>query len=203
MEAEKTAPRERHAAVLSERRVVVRDQLANILPSGEAFLTWEVGSGHGHFLNAYAAAHRLKLCVGVDIEINRIERARKKRDRAKLHNLHFIHSEARLFLEALPIHARIAEAFILFPDPWPKLRHRKHRILQPDFLAQLAAHASPDCTLYFRTDFHSYYLEARAAVQSSPDWQLADHVDWPFEHETVFQSRAARHDSLIARKRPA
>lgn len=192
---------DRHAALLASRRAAVQTRLADILPEPAARITWEVGSGHGHFLTAYAAAHPEKLCLGVDIEINRIERAEKKRTRAKLANVHFIHSEARLFLQALPPEARIAEVFILFPDPWPKLRHHKHRILQPGFLAQLAAHATDDCVLHFRTDHHPYYVEARTALQSAPQWQLIDDAPWPFEHATVFQQRAERHDSLVARKR--
>jgi tRNA (guanine-N7-)-methyltransferase len=201
METDKAALRTRHAEVLAERRAAVRDQLARILPPTNARITWEVGSGHGHFLNAYAATHPGKLCIGVDIETNRIVRAEKKRDRAQLTNLHFIHAEARLFLEALPADTRIAETFILFPDPWPKLRHHKHRILQPAFLTRLAAHAADAASLYFRTDHHPYYLEARATLAAASEWQLVENVVWPFEHATVFQARADRHDSLIARKR--
>lgn len=200
---DKTALPAHHAALLEERREGVRRQLARILPSRAARFTWEVGAGHGHFLNAYAASHPEKLCIGVDMEVNRVERADKKRDRARLANLHFIHAEARLFLESLPADARIAEVFVLFPDPWPKLRHHKHRILQPSFLAQLAAHTAPGCVLYFRTDFHPYYLEARRTLQNVPDWELEPATPWPFEHATVFQSRAERHDSLIARRRTA
>lgn len=190
----------RHAAVLTERRASVRHQLDHILPKSSARFTWEVGSGHGHFLNAYAAAHPEKLCIGVDIESERIARAEKKRDRTGVANLHFIRAEARLFLESLPQHALIDEAFILFPDPWPKLRHHKHRLVQPAFLKQLAVHAAPNCPLYFRTDYHPYYVAALASVHASSDWEIAT-TPWPFEHETVFQSRAARHDSFVARKR--
>lgn len=201
MPMDKVTSIDRHAALLATRRAAVQARLADIFPRRETHITWDVGCGHGHFLTAYAAAHPEKLCLGVDMEINRIERAEKKRHRAKLTNAHFIHSEARLFLQALPPEARIAEVFILFPDPWPKLRHHKHRILQPSFLAQLAAHAAADCVLHFRTDHHPYYLEARAALLSAPQWQLVDDAPWPFEHATVFQQRAERHDSLVARKR--
>lgn len=194
--------RANYSAVLAERRDSVRAQLAKILSPDRARFLWEVGCGHGHFLAAYAAAHPDTLCIGVDIESDRIARADKKRDRARLTNLHFIRAEARLFLDALPSNARITDIFILFPDPWPKLRHHKHRLLQPGFLAKVAAHAAPGCNLYFRTDHHPYYVEAVAAVQASPHWQPIE-APWPFEFETVFQSRAPRHDSLIARKHTA
>lgn len=189
-----------YAAVLTERRDVLREQLSAILSPQQPRFLLEVGCGHGHFLQAYAAAHPDTLCIGVDMESDRIARATKKRDRARLPNLHFIRSEARLFLASLPDYARISSVFILFPDPWPKSRHHKHRLIQPGFLDAIAVRAVPDCNLYFRTDHHPYFTEAKATVSESPHWQLSD-APWPFEFETVFQSRAERHDSLIARRR--
>jgi tRNA (guanine-N7-)-methyltransferase len=140
------------------------------------------------------------LCIGVDLVGERIERAIRKRERAALPNLHFIRAEARLFLQALPAGAQITEVFVLFPDPWPKLRHRKHRVLQADFLSQIAAHSAGDCRLFFRTDYRPYFEDALAAVRNSAQWELVP-APWPFEFETVFQSRADRHDSFIARLR--
>jgi tRNA (guanine-N7-)-methyltransferase len=184
-------------AVLEQRRAGLREKLGKILSPPASFL-WEVGSGHGHFLTAYAAAHPEKTCIGIDLVGERIERAVRKRDRARLSNLHFLRAEARLFLQTLPPGVLISEVFVLFPDPWPKLRHHKHRVLQPEFLAALAAHAALDCRLYFRTD-HRPYFEATAAVfRVSALWKLVD-SPWPFEFETVFQQRAAGHDSLVAR----
>ncbi len=191
---------EARVAVLNERRDDVRRQLASVLPAGSSRFLWEVGCGHGHFLTAYAQAHPEKVCVGVDIASDRIARATKKRDRAKLTNLSFIRTEARLFLEAVPAEARISEVFILFPDPWPKSRHHKHRVLQLDFLAEVAAHALPDCRIYFRTDYHPYFLDAEATTPESPHWRVVE-APWPFEFETVFQSRAEQHYSFIAIRR--
>ena len=189
-----------YRALLESRRAGVAETLNRVLPVAAEPFTWEVGCGHGHFLTAYAKAHPRRICIGVDIESARIARAEKKRARAELSNLHFIHSEARLFLKALPAHARIAETFILFPDPWPKARHHKHRLLQPGFLSELARHATPNALLYFRTDHRGYFAEAAAAISESLHWEKVD-APWPFEFETVFQSRAEQHHSLVARNR--
>lgn len=192
----------RYTAVLESRRDDVAQRLTPVLASAAGPIVWEVGCGHGHFLTAYGAAHRDRLCIGVDIESQRIERAEKKRQRARLHNVHFIRAEARLFLQALPPTAPIQDVFILFPDPWPKSRHHKHRLLQAGFLAQLAAHTTRDAQIYFRTDHQEYFLEARSAIEESSYWRLTD-APWPFEHATVFQNRAERHESFVARKRGA
>lgn len=186
-------------AVLADRRSQLQTDLDAVFAASPTFV-WEVGCGHGHFLTAYANAHQDKICVGIDLVQERIERARRKRDRAGLRNLHFLRAEARLFLDALPPIRCISNVFILFSDPWPKSRHHKHRVVQPDFLSALATRAAPQCRFHFRTDYRPYFEDTRATITRSVDWEPIDEA-WPFEFETVFQSRAASHDSLIARIR--
>lgn len=185
--------------MVQQRRREIREFLERQLPAAGAFV-WEVGCGHGHFLTAYARAHPDRHCVGIDISSDRIERAQRKQVRAALPNLHFLQAEARLFLEEMPAGLALAAIFILFPDPWPKLRHQKHRILQREFLRAAAIRATPDCHLYFRTDFDAYYSEAAALLRSDPDWTVTTSA-WPFEFETVFQQRAPNHHSIIAHRR--
>jgi tRNA (guanine-N7-)-methyltransferase len=183
---------------MTERRRDLATRFGQLFPAATDFV-WEIGCGHGHFLTAYAEAHPERLCVGIDIDTPRIGRALRKSGRVKLPNLHFVQAEARLFLEMLPPHARPAAIFVLFPDPWPKARHQKHRLLQRDFLSALAPRAAPDARLYFRTDFQPYFAEVVRAIELPCGWErVAD--EWPFEFETVFQSRAESFHSLVARR---
>lgn len=184
---------------MAARRSALRDLLQRTL-ADDSRIVWELGCGHGHFLTAYAGANPHRLCVGIDIVGERIERANRKRERAQLANLHFVRAEARLFLEVLPENTRFGDIFILFPDPWPKLRHHKHRIVQPGFLSIVAQRSLPTARLCFRTDFDPYFEDAKATIASHLDWQIADEP-WPFEHETVFQRRAPTYRSIIARPR--
>lgn len=188
-----------YTSLIEQRRSALQQRVQAILPPNAEFVL-EIGCGHGHFLAAYAAAHPDRICIGIDLIGERIARAERKRDRARLANLHFLQAEARLFLETVPGHARIGAVFVLFPDPWPKLRHNKHRIIQPSFLAALAARAVPRCPLYFRTDFEPYFAAARAAFAEDPHWEL-EPEPWPFEFATVFQQRAPSFQSLVARNR--
>lgn len=187
-----------YLAKMERRRSDLAAQLGRIFPQRANF-TWELGCGHGHFLTAYALEHPDKLCVGIDIVGERIERAERKRDRAKLKNLFFVHAEARLFLDVLPAGASFAELFILFPDPWPKLRHHKHRILQAEFLSRAAERSTADALLCFRTDYGPYYDDACRMLRGHPLWRPSDDP-WPFEYSTVFQSRAEQYQSVIARR---
>ena len=187
-----------YAEELTQRRGALRAELLPILAASPSFV-WELGCGHGHFLTAYAETHPEKICIGVDIASERIARANRKRDRAKLGNLHFLRADARLFLEALPAGAAFTDLFILFPDPWPKLRHHKHRIIRPDFLTVAASRATPDTRLYFRTDFAPYFASASQLLEANAHWRIT-HDEWPFEFTTVFQGRAKSFQSLIARR---
>jgi tRNA (guanine-N7-)-methyltransferase len=188
-----------HAKLISERRERLRQDLLGIV-SGAGHLIWEVGSGHGHFLSAYAAAHPGNLCVGIDISSDRVVRAQRKRERAHLKNLNFILADADDFLAAMPEGVQIAEVFLLFPDPWPKRRHHKNRVLKPEFFATLAKRAAKGARLYFRTDHEDYYREAVEMVRAHPDWTECPGETLPFEEPTVFQMRAERHFTLVAKR---
>lgn len=188
-----------HLARITQRFNDLEKIVAGILPPGTSFVC-ELGCGHGHFLTAYAAANPDRLCLGLDISGERIDRALRKRNRAKLSNLHFIQAEARAFLEALPPKTSFTDLYILFPDPWPKRRHHKNRLLQSDFLHAAAEHAGKGARLFFRTDDEPYFRATESLIEHHPKWQLADDP-WPFEQTTVFQSRASQHHSLIARLR--
>lgn len=185
---------------LEQRRDDLRQQLTKLLRPGLPFV-WEVGCGHGHYLTAYAQAHPDTPCIGIDIMGERIDRALRKRDRARLDNLFFLQADARLFLEVLPTDFGFSRLFVLFPDPWPKVRHHKHRVLNHEFLATAARHAIPDARLYFRTDYAPYFEQAKSMVAAHDSWRPVDEA-WAFEFRTVFQERATQYQSLIARHRP-
>ena len=191
------SPSPAHLALIAQRRTDLRVALGRVLPPKAHFLC-EIGSGHGHFLTAYAAAHPGDLCIGIDLIGERIERATRKRDRAKLTNLHFFHAEAHDFLSALPADAGICAIIVLFPDPWPKRRHHKNRLLQPAFLDTLATRAGQGTRLYFRTDHRGYFAQATAVLAAHPLWRIDPATPWIFETETVFQARAPTYHSLVA-----
>lgn len=191
-------PIEQAAAIQATRLAELRAGLDALWRTSPPAITLEIGCGHGHFLNAYALVHPDEFCLGIDLIADRVERARKKAQRARLTNLAFFQAEARLLLEALPTAVRFGRVFVLFPDPWPKRRHHKNRLIQSEFLAALLPWTSPGTRLYFRTDHEPYYRDAAATLQSATGWQLVDEP-WPFEFETVFQSRVDSFHSCIAR----
>ena len=191
-------PREIFEAIEEKRRGEIRSALTAMLPGGGERLVLEIGCGNGHFLVAYASAHPEKSCIGIDLRLERIEKALRKRNRAGLRNLHFLRCEARNFLGELPSGVTLADIYILFPDPWPKKRHHKNRLLQAEFLDLLAARAGEGGRLFFRTDYKPYFDEALELVASHPKWRVLPAGPFPFEHPTIFQGKAAAYHSLAA-----
>jgi len=193
-------PLEIAQALTTSRLAEIRAQLAQLLPTTRP-ITLEIGSGHGHFLTAYAAAHPQRLCIGIDLIADRLERSARKSNRAKLTNVVWMHAEASLFLEALPADTALSEIFVLFSDPWPKRRHWKNRVVQPEFLSVLASRAGQGARLYFRTDHAQYFEQVDALIHQHPGWTPDASAPWPFELPTVFQQRAESHQSLVAIRR--
>jgi len=189
--------KEEHGAQIADRRGRLRRRLREIAPGSSCFV-WEIGSGHGHFLVAYAAAHPGETCIGIDIASDRVARADRKRERAGLTNLHFLLADSDDFLAALPDQAVFSAVYLLFPDPWPKRRHHKNRVMTTEFLAAVAARAKKGAVLCFRTDHEPYFREALALVRADRAWAETDGATLPFEEATVFQKRAERHFTLVA-----
>ncbi len=176
----------------------LRTELPPVLPPPPAAITLEIGCGHGHFLTRFAEAHLERFCLGIDILNDRLERANKKRNRAGLTNVRFHKVEAIELLECLPTGITFEEVFLLFPDPWPKKRHHKNRLVRPDFLTSLAARMAPGGRFYFRTDHAGYFADGREVLEQHPRWRIVPSAPWPFEEPTVFQLKAPAYQSLVA-----
>lgn len=156
----------------------------------------EIGCGHGHFLTTYAASQPERFCLGIDISNDRIKRAERKRSRARIMNLLFLQSDAQNFFHCVPAQIRFSRVFILFPDPWPKRKHHKNRLIQEKFLRDLARLSSNGAVLYLRTDHREYWQEMERVLERSFFWEKDHSVCWPEVRETVFQSRAEHYFSL-------
>ena len=162
-------------------------------------ITFEVGCGNGHFLSAYSKEYPYKLCIGIDLLGQRLKRSNNKKRNNQLENLRFIKAEAGEFVEAFPPNTSLSEVFILFPDPWPKRKHHKNRLIQPEFLTALAKICKTDAPLHFRTDHEDYFEWVTEHIKAHPSWSITCEAPWPLEVETLFQKRAPSYKSLIAK----
>lgn len=147
----------------------------------------EVGFGAGEHLAAQAEAHPAVGLIGAEPYINGIAGLLARIDAAGLANVRLWPDDIRLLLPALPP-ASIARAFVLFPDPWPKARHHKRRLIASPFLDALARILAPGAELRFATDDPGYLewalerLDAHPAFErltAGPDEWRSRPADWP------------------------
>lgn len=160
----------------------------------------EVGFGGGEHLAAQAAAHPEIGFVGVEPFRNGAAKLLAAIEAKALRNVRILMDDARLLLAALA-DATIDRAFILFPDPWPKARHRKRRIVNAATVAELARVMPAGGELRLATDDMDYARWMLAAVlndgrfawlaERADDWRVRP-PDWPptrYEEKAVAGGR--------------
>jgi tRNA (guanine-N7-)-methyltransferase len=157
---------------------------------GKAREAWlEIGFGGGEHLAGQAAKHPDVGFLGAEPFLEGVAKLLSEIEHEKLGNVRVRRGDARDLVEQLPPQS-IDRAFILFPDPWPKTRHRKRRLIQPDFVAELARIMKPGAGLRFATDWADYANRALADIirDGHFEWTAARADDWrkpPADHVTT------------------
>lgn len=127
-----------------------------IIPSSDHRPTsLEIGFGAGEHLAAQARHHPQRLYLGCEPYLNGVAKLLAVIDREKLTNIRIDTRDVRELLVKLP-DASLAEIFILFPDPWPKARHHKRRLINAATFAMLARVHQPGGRLLIATDHVDY-----------------------------------------------
>lgn len=119
----------------------------------------ELGCGDASFLAAYAAQHPDRNFLGVERLLGRIRKLDRKGRRAGLSNLRGIRIESAYFLEYLLPPNVTSALHIYFPDPWPKLKHRRHRLINESFPSLVCRALSTQGVIYLRTDDEDYFQQ--------------------------------------------
>jgi tRNA (guanine-N7-)-methyltransferase len=121
--------------------------------------TLEIGFGNGENLIALAAAHPERDYLGIEVHRPGVGRLLLALEERRLGNVRVICRDAVEVLERHMGPASLEEILILFPDPWPKKRHHKRRLMQPAFVARLAGVLASGGLLRCATDWRPYALE--------------------------------------------
>jgi tRNA (guanine-N7-)-methyltransferase len=138
--------------------IVHRLDLAKIFAT-EQPLEVELGSGDGSFLVERAKRGPDHNFVGVERLLGRIRKMERKARRAGLENLRGIRIESAYFLEYLLPAQSTTALHIYFPDPWPKRKHRRHRLINERFPSLAHAALKSDGVVYLRTDDQDYFSQ--------------------------------------------
>ncbi|MEW6283160.1 MAG: tRNA (guanine(46)-N(7))-methyltransferase TrmB [Candidatus Eremiobacterota bacterium] len=125
----------------------------------EAPLTLEIGYGNGEFLTRSAAAHPDRDFLGIELEWHATRRALRRIGQQGLTNVRLIQADARLAVELCLPPACLDQVTILFPCPWPKARHARHRLFSASFLELLSNRLKPSGWAWIVTDFRPLFEE--------------------------------------------
>jgi len=164
-------------------------------------MLFEAGCGHGHWLTDYAEANPGMICAGIDLISWRVRKGNEKKAKRGLQNLHFYKAELSEFLGALPAAIRFDRTVLLFPDPWPKAKHHRRRMVQPSFLDEVARRTDRGGEFCFRSDDRPYFDWTVEHLSEHPDWEIDESAQWPYESETYFQSLMDGYYSVVAKRK--
>ncbi|UYN94979.1 MAG: tRNA (guanosine(46)-N7)-methyltransferase TrmB [Enhydrobacter sp.] len=139
----------------------------------------EVGFGAGEHLVWQAEQNPDAGLIGCEPFINGVAKCLSHIERAGVANIRLFTDDARLVLAALPERS-LSRVFVLFPDPWPKVRHRKRRFVQRATLDTLARLMKPGAELRLATDDQDYlaWMVEHACLHEAFEWLAERPADW-------------------------
>lgn len=149
-----------------------------LFPEAQAFVL-EIGFGGGEHLAAQAHAHADHGYVGVEPFMNGVGSCLRHIEEAGVSNVRLHMGDARDVIALLP-DACMDRVDILFPDPWPKARHHKRRLVQADFVASLARVVKVGGEVRFATDWANYAAWTLEIFTRAPQfaWLAESAADW-------------------------
>ena len=172
----------------------------------------EVGFGKGEHLAAQAKTNTDVGIIGCEPFLNGVSGLIDHMDRENLSNVRFYMDDARLLMDALP-DGFLSRAFILFPDPWPKKRHHKRRIVSPGNVQALSRLLKDNAELRIATDHNDYCSWILARLMENEDFIWQDEgpdswhkrtEDWPatrYEKKALEVGRKSTYMTFIRKAR--
>ena len=131
-------------------------------------LVIEIGFGMGAATAAIAAARPEVDFLGVEVHPPGVGALLQRIDEARLANVRIVQHDAVEVLQSMIARQSLAGAHLFFPDPWPKKRHHKRRLVQPAFVALLASRLAAGATLHCATDWEPYAEQMLAVLTAEP-----------------------------------
>ena len=128
----------------------------------------EVGFGMGHALLATAQRHPEWNCIGVEVYRPGIGALLNALDAAQLENVRIVEGDARAVLAERVEPGSLHRAMVFFPDPWPKSKHHKRRLVNAEFAALIASRLAADGELLVASDWEHYAQAMQVVLDGEP-----------------------------------
>jgi len=159
----------------------------------------DLGCGAGNFLRDYALRHPEYDFYGFELRYKRLVKGALKFKKHNLNNIRLIQAKAEDVTAWFP-NRSVREVHINFPDPWPKKRQLKHRLITPRFLAGIGCMLETGGHLVFKTDHQDYFRPVRSLIEESGLFDVVGYSEdlhnsplneenIPTEFEQLFRSK--------------
>jgi tRNA (guanine-N7-)-methyltransferase len=141
-------------------------------------LALEIGCGTGHFILQQALRHPNMNFLAIDIYNKGCLKTCVKIDESGLQNVRIMRVEARWLMDKGLLPESLAAVYINCPDPWPKKRHRRRRLVNRDFLITMAHYLAPGGDFFFSTDFADYAVAVAEQIRDLTGYHNMLLTDW-------------------------
>ena len=131
-------------------------------------LNLEIGFGVGNFLIEMGIREPDENFIGMDFYHKGIRKVISRIDKYQVNNTRIVYGDAKEKTPLLFNDQELSRAYINFPDPWPKKRHHKRRLIKPAFIKTLSEKLKPGGEIHIATDFESYALEILEFFENEP-----------------------------------
>jgi tRNA (guanine-N7-)-methyltransferase len=137
-------------------------------------LKLEIGFGMGSFLIEMAAQEPKTNFIGMDFYHKGIRKLMTRIKKLQLENIRMAYGDVRFKVPLLFKDGELDTVYINFPDPWPKKRHIKRRLIKPDFVKLIGQKLAPEGQIHLATDSKTYAIEMLEYFNADPTFQNQD-----------------------------
>ena len=164
----------------------------------------DIGFGAGETLISLAESRKDFMVLGAEVYLSGIGSVLSKADNLKLKNIRIVNEDAEdLLRQKIPDHS-IDVVLMFYPDPWPKRKHHKRRLIKKEFIKLLNSKLKTGGIFYFKTDWKDYFNEVSCLFKEDSDWkelslqELGEHlINMP---STSFEKKAIKAKRLLNTK---
>ena len=171
-------------------------------------LVVEIGCGMGEATAAMAAADPDRNVLAVDVHVQGLGRLLRRIEEQELTNVRVAEGDAVVLLRQMLPPGSVDEVRVFFPDPWPKARHAKRRLVQRPFVELVADRLRRGGRLHVATDWPPYAKDIRDLLANHPAYEVQHEGARP-PHRPITRFEQRGHDAgrpsfdLVAATRPA
>lgn len=166
---------EEHRDIIMTGSVEENQDLVDFVKSPQPLVA-DLGCGAGNFLRDYALKAPEKRFVGFELRFKRLVKGAVKFKKHNVSNVRLIQAKAEEIDLWIP-ESSLSEVYVNFPDPWPKKRHKKHRLMTKHFLDKMQKLLTYNGILSFKTDHKTYFDSVTELLDQISSFRLVEYSE--------------------------